>query len=129
MNAYEAYAQQATTTASPAQLVLMLYDGALARIEAARDALDRSSADLETAHEALTRAQRIVRELQVTLDHERGGDVAKNLAGLYGYALDQLVDANVRKTVAPLDEAAATIRPLRDAWEQSCVNTAAAVAG
>ncbi len=129
MNPYAAYSQQATTTASPAQLVLMLYDGALARIEAAREALDAEPRDLEVVNTSLHRAQAIVRELQVTLDHERGGDIASNLAGLYTYAQGQLVEANVHKAVGPLDEAAKVIQPLRDAWEAACVNSSVAVAG
>ena len=129
MNPYAAYSQQATTTASPAQLVLMLYDGALARIEAAREALEAEPRDLEKVNTSLHKAQAIVRELQITLDHERGGDIAANLAGLYTYAQGQLVEANVHKAVEPLDEATNVIRPLRDAWEASCVNSSVAVAG
>lgn len=128
MSPYAAYAEQAATTASPAQLVLMLYDGALARIEAARVALETDPRDLELANRSLGKAQAIIRELQVTLDHERGGGVAANLASLYGFCQERLVHANVNKVAEPLDEVVDVLQPLRDTWHEACV-TNAAVAG
>ena len=127
MDPYAHYRQQAASTASPAQLVLMLYDGALAEISRAQLALT-APADGSAAHEALSRAQRIVLELTVTLDHERGGDVAANLAQLYGYVTDRLVEANVAKDATPLSSATGVLRDLRDAWAQACVG-AVPVAG
>ena len=121
MSPYNAYTQQAATTASPAQLVLMLYDGALARIEGARYALE-GTPDLEAANTSLGKAQAIVRELQVTLDHERGGQVAASLASLYAYCQELLVRANLDKSTPALDEAISVLQPLRDTWEQACLH-------
>lgn len=127
MDPYAAYAQQAASTASPAQLALMLYDGALARIEAARLALEAT--DPAAAHVALAKTQAIVTELAATLDRDRGGDIATNLARLYAYCGERLVTANVAKDPAPLDEVSSVLGGLRDAWEQACVGTTVAVAG
>ena len=125
-----AYQQSATQTASPAQLVLMLYDGALLRIEQAREALEEPR-DLMVAHTGIVKAQRIIDELELSLDHERGGEIAANLASVYTYLGELLLDANLQKDPVPLADAALVLQPLRDTWEQACVNApvGAAVAG
>jgi flagellar secretion chaperone FliS len=127
---YSQYRQQAATTASPAQLVMMLYDGALAEIARAERALSATPVDVEDAHDCLSRAQAIVMELSLTLDHERGGQVAGHLASLYTYCSEQLITANVRKSPAELPSVRDVITGLRDAWETACVQQLApAVAG
>lgn len=115
-DAAQAYKQQATSTANPAQLVLMLYDGALAAIERARLA-----DGVEGVHRELVKAQAIVTELLSTLDVEQGGQIAKNLRSLYEFCLEQMVEANVTKDLDELEVVSTTLRPIRDAWEQSCV--------
>lgn len=126
-----AYQQSATQTASPAQLVLMLFDGALLRMEQAVEALQSEPRDLNAAHEGIVKAQRIVDELELSLDHDRGGEIAANLAAVYAYVGELLLDANLRKDPAPLADAELVLRPLRDTWERACVNgpVGAAVAG
>lgn len=124
---YAAYSQQAASTASPAQLVLMLYDGALARVEAARLGLEAGK--VADVHAALGKAQAIVAELEVTLDRDRGGQIADSLGHLYAYCRERLVAANVSKDPGPLDEVTSVLTGLRDAWERACVGTAVAVAG
>jgi flagellar protein FliS len=120
MDAYAQYRAQAATTASPAQLVLMLYDGALTELSRAERALTEP-VDLVDAHDCLTRAQAIVGHLSMTLDHDRGGVIAANLASLYSFCQQQLVEANLRKSSAPLAAVGETLRGLRDAWEAACV--------
>lgn len=128
MHGRELYQAQAASTAGPAQLVLMLYDGAIARIRTAVDAIMAEPADLHLAHDNLTRAQAIVRELSVTLDHERGGDIAGNLARLYTFCTEQLVEANLAKDAAAAEVAVDVLTGLRDAWEQACAAGATVVA-
>src|SRR6056297_1898475 len=101
-NGHQQYQQAATATADPAQLVLMLFDGALVRLEMARDAI--ADGLVEQAHGSIVRVAAIVDELHVSLDHERGGSIAANLASLYTYCSELLVTANVRKDPAPLQE-------------------------
>lgn len=121
MHGRELYQAQAASTAGPAQLVLMLYDGAIARVRIAVDAIAAEPADLHLAHDNLTRAQAIVHELSLTLDHERGGEIAGNLARLYTFCTEQLVEANLTKDAAAAEVAVDVLIGLRDAWEQACV--------
>ncbi|MFA9430938.1 flagellar export chaperone FliS [Egicoccus sp. AB-alg2] len=131
MNPYAAYQTQAAQTASPAQLVVMLYNGALAEVSRATRGLEASPVDIEDVNDCLGRAQAIVTHLAVTLDMERGGAVAANLASLYDFCRDRLVAANVAKSADGLEAVTSVLTDLRDAWEQGCVNgqAAAAVAG
>jgi flagellar secretion chaperone FliS len=105
MYGHQAYQDTAAQTASPAQLVLMLFDGALTRLDVAIEALRRQPTDLEAAHTAITRVQAIVDELSVSLDHSKGGEVADNLASIYRYVSELLIAGNIGKRTAPLEEA------------------------
>lgn len=127
MSPYQAYQDTAAQTASPAQLVLMLFDGALIRVEVAIEALQQEPTNLELAHTAISRVQAIVDELALSLDHERGGEMAANLGSIYVYVGELLVTANVEKSVAPLREVEKHLRELRDAWEDACVKSSVAV--
>jgi flagellar secretion chaperone FliS len=111
-----AYRNQAVESASPAQLVLMLYDGVLAAIATSTRALASDPRDIATAHRELTRAQDIILELQLSLDHDRGGDIASSLEGIYGFCIDKLTQANVKKDTYPLSDVTRFITELRDAW-------------
>lgn len=115
------YRQQEAQTASPAQLVLMLYNGALAEIARAGRGLAAEPKHIEDVHDCLTRAQAIVTELLVTLDYDRGDPLAAQMAALYEYCLELLVQANMSKASDGLAEAADVLTGLRDAWEQACV--------
>lgn len=119
--ARSAYQSQAVETAGPAQLVLMLYDGALASIEKARSALDGQPQDINVAHRELTRAQAAVSELMASLDHDQGGMIASSLASLYEFCLNRLVKANVEKDSVHLAGVEAVLNELREAWQTACV--------
>ena len=109
-----AYRQAETESRTPLELVVMLYDGALQHITAARAAMARG--DVAAGTRANSRALAIISELQNTLDVERGGEVAASLDELYRYVSSRLVDASFHRDPAPLDEAARLLKPLRDAW-------------
>lgn len=102
-------------TARPDQLVTMLYDRLLQAIARAKDVL-ASDGDLSTVHAELVLGQRILVELQVTLDTDRGGDLATNLARLYEYCIEKLVAANTSKNSDELAAAESVVREIRDAW-------------
>ena len=123
-NQAQEYRKNAVLGASPAQLVVMLYDGALRFIEGGRLAM--AAKDLSRQNESLQRAQKIVIELMSTLDREKGGELATNLASLYDFVLDRLMRANIEDAEKPLDEAARTLRELREAWVQIATATAPA---
>ncbi len=102
-------------TARPDQLVTMLYDRLLQAIARAKELLSEQG-ELDTVHSELVLGQRILVELQVTLDTERGGELADNLAQLYEFCVDRLVNANLVKDAEPLDSAESVVREIRDAW-------------
>lgn len=115
------YQAQSVLTASPGQLVLMLYDGVLRFLGRARDALEsteQSARRIETINTNLIKAQNILAELQSNLNHEAGGDHAANLDRLYDYYLRRLLEANMKKDVQPVIEVDGLVRQLRDAWAE-----------
>ena len=116
------YQAQAVETAGPAQLVLMLYDGALAALTRAEQSLgpDAPTGAAEVANRELLRTQDIVTELRVTLDTERGGTIAVSLASLYDFCLEQLVGANIHKDATRLPAVRNVLAGLRDAWAAAC---------
>jgi flagellar protein FliS len=115
------YRANAVLTASPGQLVLMLYDGALKAMAIARDAFGRPPDDprrIETINQQLLRAQAILAELQSGLNMEAGGEFARTMDRLYDYHNRRLFEANLRKQVEPVVEVERLVRELRDAWAQ-----------
>ena len=109
------YRKQTVSTASPLQLVLMLYDAALGHCEAAKKAIEEG--DLETQHARLSKAQRIVSELAASLDMEQGVEMAQNLFALYSYCLDELTEANIEDKTAPIERCIRVLTELREAWK------------
>ena len=107
-------------TAPPQALVLMLYDGALRETARARSIDPSRPGGREQLHKALTRAQDFIRELLLALDHERGGELAGQLAGLYLFCQERLIQANVKADPSLCDDVLRVLKPLRDAWAQIC---------
>jgi flagellar secretion chaperone FliS len=115
------YRANAVLTASPGQLVLMLYDGALKAMNLARDAFDKPVDDprrIESINTQLLKAQAILGELQSGLNMEAGGEFARTMHRLYDYHNRRLFEANLKKQVAPVIEVERLVRELRDAWAQ-----------
>lgn len=109
---YEQYRQTAVQTAPPEQLVIMLYDGAIRFLEQAKAALLQG----EDASAPASRAQEIIVELASSLNHEVGGEIASNLARLYDFWLQWLIQAQVKRDTAKIDEVLVMVRELREAW-------------
>lgn len=110
------YRKSAITGSSPLQLVVMLYDGALRYMDAGRAAI--ATGDLKTQNEQLQKAQKVIGELSSCLDMKRGGEIAKNLLGLYTFAYNRLVEANVTDDPTLIDDAYRIMVDLRLAWMQ-----------
>lgn len=110
------YRRQTVTSASPLDLVIMVYDGAIRSCQLAKGAIE--SGDLNDQHKHLIRAQQFLTELTASLDMQRGGVVAQNLFGIYAYCLNLLADANISDRVQPIDETIKLLEELRDAWRQ-----------
>ena len=117
-NQAQEYRKNAVLGASPAQLVVMLYDGALRFIEGGRAAM--RAKDLARQNEALQRAQRIVSELLGTLDHEKGGEIADKLNAIYLYSRRTLSDARIHRSPEKIDEVRTLLGEIRDSWAQIC---------
>lgn len=100
--------------ADPHRLIVMLMDGALERIAAARCAIQAGS--IEARAGLLHRTVAILDELRASLNFEAGGDIAQNLSALYDYCSRQLMKANLDGNVEILDEVSNLIRELRSAW-------------
>tara|TARA_R110000823_G_scaffold47903_13_gene121868 strand:+ start:313 stop:708 length:396 start_codon:yes stop_codon:yes gene_type:complete len=106
--------QSGVADASSHQLIAMLIAGAADRLAAARGAMQRG----ETARkgELISSAISIIDSLRASLDVERGGEIAGNLAALYDYMEQGLVEANLASDVARLDEVATLLAEVRTAW-------------
>lgn len=110
------YLEMRIRTASPIDLVVQMYDGALRQIELAREHFEAGR--VRERAQAISRALAIVNELRSSLDFERGAEVARNLEALYVYATDRLLEANLRNERAALEAAAVALAPLREAWSE-----------
>jgi flagellar secretion chaperone FliS len=108
------YLRAKIMTASPEQLQTMLYDGAIRFGEQARAAMEAK--DIPTAHDRLLRAQNIVLELSTSLKVEVAPELCGKLASLYNYVYRLLIDANMSKSLAKLDEALNLLRYQRETW-------------
>jgi flagellar protein FliS len=113
-NPYQSYQENAVQTASPGELTLMLYNGCLKFIKLARKAIEEKN--MEERNTNLLKAQKIIRELMVTLNMEY--DVAKPMMLMYDYIYRRLVEANIKNDVAILEEVEGYVTEFRDTWKQ-----------
>lgn len=116
----KSYRTAAVGTATPGQLVLMLFDGALRFMTAARRGfgIEHLGQRNEQIHNNLIKAQSVLRELQGSLDMRAGGEFSERMWALYDYMLDQLRAANMKKEDAPIGVAENLLGQIRDAWSQ-----------
>ena len=111
------YREMEVLSASPAQLVVMLYDHVLVNLRRSRFALDLAGTERRVA--LLGKCRDAVTELLVTLDFERGGDIAKELSGLYAFLLRAFLELGAKPDAAYLDRVTAIVQDLRDAFAQA----------
>jgi flagellar protein FliS len=108
------YLKAKVLTATPEQLHLMLFDGAVKFCERARLALDQKQ--FEVSFNLLSRAQKILLELNCGLKHDVSPGLCKNLSSLYLFCYRRLVEANTAHDLAALDEAIEILRYQRETW-------------
>ena len=118
MSAYrQVGVQSMVDSASPQQLIKMLFDGLLASINAARGAIERGDINEKVRH--IGKAVRILQEgLLGALDREKGGELAGNLASLYEYCTTQLTLANARNDASMVDEVAGLVNTVAQGWNE-----------
>jgi len=121
---WESYRKVATQTATPGQLVLMLYDGAIKFLEKALTGFEYDDPLMfnQTINNNILRAQAIVHEMNATLNMEAGGEVSSNFRRLYNYLYRRLTVANRTKQKEPIEECISRLRVLRDSWAEMLRN-------
>ena len=113
-NAYSQYANNRILTASPAELTLMLYEGAIKFCNIAIMAIENK--DIEKAHTNIMKAQRIIEEFQLTLDFKY--EIANDFNNVYNYLMQRLREANLTKDKEILEEVNTHLRVMRDTWKE-----------
>ncbi|GIE90330.1 flagellar export chaperone FliS [Actinoplanes regularis] len=116
------YLQDSVNTASPAKLLVMLYDKMILDLVQGEEAL--RGGDREVANYKLNHAQEIVLELRTTLNVD-AWDGAPRLANLYGFILTELIGANISQSPERVAGCRELLEPLRDAWREAASATAA----
>ena len=111
---YAAYANNKIMTASPADLTLMLYEGAIKFCNLAIAAVQEK--EVEKAHNNIMKVERIIEEFQVTLDHKY--PVAEDFDNVYSYLITRLKEANLKKDQEILEEVLGHLRTMRDTWKE-----------
>ena len=112
---HKAYRRVTVETASQEKLIVMLFNGAIQRAEEGKRAI--ANRDFGIAHDSLLRAQDIISELRGALDMG-AGEIAENLDRVYEFFHYQLVQANIQKDSAPIDECLNLMIVIRDTWQE-----------
>lgn len=113
-NAYAQYKNSKILTASPAELTLMLYEGAIKFCNIAITAVEQK--DIQKAHTNIVKTQRIIEHFRVTLDMKY--PVAQDFDRVYVYLEQRLVEANVKKDAEILNEILEHLHSMRDTWKE-----------
>ncbi len=114
-SAHDAYIESRILSASPIELVGVLYQGAIDAVREARRHL--AAGNIRERSRAISQAVAILAELSGSLDHARGGEVSTGLARLYDYMRRRLTDANFQQSDGPLAEVLGLLATLSEAWE------------
>jgi flagellar protein FliS len=124
----QAYANVGVETgvmaANPHKLILMLFEGAIKSVAMAKEAMQKRR--IAEKGEAISKAiDIIVNGLRLSLDLDRGNDIAQRLASLYDYMSERLLHANLRNDEAALEEVRTLLMELKSAWEEIAKDTSA----
>lgn len=128
-NPYAAYQTTAVKTASQGKLVVMLYQGAERELTSANKCFGSDSkipaSKIESFGKHVMKAQEIINELQVSLDMDKGGQIAQNLMSIYVFFNKELTDVSIKQDKTKLNQVLEMIKQLGSAWETASQNTAA----
>jgi flagellar secretion chaperone FliS len=114
-SAHDTYLESRILSADSVELVKMMYQASIAAVRDARRHL--ANHDIAARARAISKANRILTELTVSLDHERGGELSQGLERLYGYMNRRLIDANFRQADGPLEEVLGLLLTLAEGWD------------
>lgn len=114
-NPYQQYQNNSVLTASPEELTLMLYNGAIKFCNLGKEAIERK--DIQASHNNIIKAQNIIQELRITLDKKY--PIAKEMELLYEFIVNLLIEANLYKDEKKIDDALSLIREFRDTWQEA----------
>ena len=114
LKGYAAYANSKIMTATPAELTLMLYDGAIKFCNIAIAGIEEK--DVEKTHNNIKKVEDIITEFQVTLNHKY--PVADDFDNVYKYLKDRLLEANIKKDKEILEEVLKHLRTMRNTWKE-----------
>jgi flagellar protein FliS len=121
----DAYLETEILCASPVRLVELLYRGAIDAVRAAAAAVDGGR--IEERNRQINRAQAILCELSLSLNHQAGGTLSRDLVELYDYMQRRLNEANSLQTRTPLDEVKHLLETLVGAWSSAAADASIAV--
>lgn len=125
-NAYSAYQKTNINTASQGKLIVLLYEGAIKNLSTAINYFESNGnilpGNIEKFGICLQKTQAIITELEVSLDMEKGGEIAKNLMALYVYFNEELMNAGINKNKEKITFVLEKLKTLADSWRQ-IVNT------
>ncbi len=131
-NAYAAYQKTNVNTASQGRLVVLLYEGAVKHLNAAISLFDSENklkpGNIEQFGIHLQKTQAIITELQVSLDMDKGGDIARNLMSLYLYFNADIMDATIKQDKTKLEFVLKMVNELAESWRIIANSTANAPA-
>ena len=117
-NRLNAYRETHIKTASQGKIIIMLYDESLRQLDTAIHLLKNNTREYDKVNSAILRAQDMVTELMVSLDFEKGGDIAQGLYSLYMFFNQHMMQANMKKDVDMLSTVRGQLNELRTAWDQ-----------
>lgn len=119
MNKIEKYVANQVLTASPAELIMMLFNEGIRTLKNAEAAFAMESPDrIATINNHLLHTQDVIQELKLSLDLEKGGDIAMNLSRIYDFMLRHLIHANAEKSLQSVVDVRELLTTLREAWQQ-----------
>ena len=114
----QAYRETQIKTANQGTLIVMLYDGALRFVNTAIEKIESCPDQLDAISNYIIKTQDVITELMVSLDLEKGGEVAANLFRIYVFLNQQLIEGNLKKEVDPLRRVKDMLSDLREAWSE-----------
>lgn len=110
----KAYRHASINTAQQGQLILMMYEGAVNHLKMAREKMEQKNIMDKGKH--LTKAISIISALNMAINEDAGGEIAKNLRSLYFFMTRHLTEANIQNSVQHLDEVVNILNTLYDGW-------------